>query len=81
MVDGGEGAKFKAGDISEDGGAAGGDAVLDEEALVSLARKSLISAAERKSVGWSPKAAERSVSVTWASGCAAAWRGQNCESE
>ena len=32
MVDGGEGAEFEAGDISQDGGAAGGDAVLDEEA-------------------------------------------------
>ena len=32
VVDGGEGAEFEAGDISEDGGAAGGDAVLDEEA-------------------------------------------------
>jgi len=32
VVDGGEGAEFEAGDISEDGGVAGGDAVLDEQA-------------------------------------------------
>jgi hypothetical protein len=32
VVDGREGAKFEVGDVSEDGGAAGGESVLDQEA-------------------------------------------------
>lgn len=31
VVDGGKGAEFEVGDIGEDGGATGGDAVLDQE--------------------------------------------------
>ena len=76
-IDGGQGTEFEIGDVGKNRGAAGGDAVLDEEAT-ELGEEVVDLDGRLEFEGPSPKAAERSASMSLTSR-RVAWRKQRAE--